>query len=51
MVMVVIKAHSKVNRMFLYLTLSLRNLYINILQSPNNLFPRVNGGESEEFAE
>ena len=28
MVIVVIKAHSKVNRMFLHLTLSLSNLYI-----------------------
>ena len=33
MVIVAIKEHSKVNRMFLHLTLSLSNLYINILQT------------------
>ena len=49
MVIVAIKEHSKVNRIFLHLTLSLSNLYINILQT--TFFPRVKGGESEEFAE
>ena len=51
MVIVAIKEHSKVNRMFLHLTLSLSNVYINIKHTPNNLFPRIKGGESEEFAE